>query len=361
MNKIVAMSVVRLNCNKLYQTQTGLRVVPPSRQLSDNSDDGKKGKEKLEFLLQSMKLSGGSEAKTELDSKLAKPNFSNPIKRDKGGKPKSHLPPTKELDDEMVSVTKDVASLNSNTKQRHRNESELLMRLKQLNKDTADAKRENEISGEDMKSFLSDMKVDKPMNKRKQTMVEQDLSMEQAAFLQSRAKLRRQKGSRDQLKSSVDLKSGIPLGIFTGPMEGSEDDSGALKTWRACRVRQLDIISKPPPRNAIDEMILQTKQGKLWHFPINNEQGLDYSDDPFYQHVFLEHHLDPWCPKVGPVRHFMETLCIGLSKNPYMSSLKKVDTIKWFKEYFERPENQEILVHSGFWEDPEENIENISN
>ena len=92
-----------------------------------------------------------------------------------------------------------------------------------------------------------------------------------------------------------------------------------------------------------------------------NISGLDYSDDPFYQHVFLEHNLDPWCPKVGPERHFMETLCIGLSKNPYMTSKKKVDTIFWFKEYFERPENQEILVHSGFWEDPEESVENASN
>ena len=44
-----------------------------------------------------------------------------------------------------------------------------------------------------------------------------------------------------------------------------------------------------------------------------------------------------------------------------MSSQKKVDTIMWFKDYFERPENQEILIHAGCWEDPEENVENLSN
>ena len=41
--------------------------------------------------------------------------------------------------------------------------------------------------------------------------------------------------------------------------------------------------------------------------------GLDYSDDPFYNHVFLEHHLEPWCPRSGPIRQFMETVCLGLS------------------------------------------------
>jgi len=79
--------------------------------------------------------------------------------------------------------------------------------------------------------------------------------------------------------------------------------------------------------------------------------GLDCSGDPFHKHVFLEHHLHPWCPPSGPIRHFMELVCAGLSKNPYMSSAKKVSTITWFKEYFERDENREILVHAGFWQD----------
>ena len=88
--------------------------------------------------------------------------------------------------------------------------------------------------------------------------------------------------------------------------------------------------------------------------------GLDYSQDPFYNHVFLEHHLDPWCPSSGPVRQFMESICQGLSQNPYMASQKKIDTILWFKTYFERPENHEILVHSGCWEDSE-NVEEANN
>ena len=50
-------------------------------------------------------------------------------------------------------------------------------------------------------------------------------------------------------------------------------------------------------------------------------------------------------------RHFMELVCAGLSKNPYMSSAKKVSTITWFQEYFEREENKEILVHAGYWQE----------
>ena len=45
----------------------------------------------------------------------------------------------------------------------------------------------------------------------------------------------------------------------------------------------------------------------------------------------------------------MELVCAGLSKNPYMSSAKKVSTITWFQEYFEKEENKEILVHAGYW------------
>ena len=58
--------------------------------------------------------------------------------------------------------------------------------------------------------------------------------------------------------------------------------------------------------------------------------------------------------KPNNCRHFMEVVCLGLSKNPYVSSAKKQETILWFKEYFERPDNTDILIHSGFWEDSSE-------
>ena len=48
-------------------------------------------------------------------------------------------------------------------------------------------------------------------------------------------------------------------------------------------------------------------------------------------------------------RHFMETVCVALSKNPYASVQYKLDTIDWFRQYFNRPEVNEILVHQGAW------------
>jgi small subunit ribosomal protein S31 len=69
--------------------------------------------------------------------------------------------------------------------------------------------------------------------------------------------------------------------------------------------------------------------------------------EPFHDHVFLERHLEPWCPEKGPVRHFMELVCVGLQKNPYISLEKKLGHIQWFKDYFEDEDTKDILKLSG--------------
>ncbi len=61
----------------------------------------------------------------------------------------------------------------------------------------------------------------------------------------------------------------------------------------------------------------------------------------FVEHVFLERHLQRFdLPKTGPVAHFMELVCVGMSKNPYMTAKQKVDHLEWFAQYF----NHERLV-----------------
>lgn len=55
----------------------------------------------------------------------------------------------------------------------------------------------------------------------------------------------------------------------------------------------------------------------------------------FAEHVFLDKHLEPWCPKKGPIRHFMELVCVGLSKNPYLAVKAKTGHIEWYRNYFE--------------------------
>jgi small subunit ribosomal protein S31 len=89
-------------------------------------------------------------------------------------------------------------------------------------------------------------------------------------------------------------------------------------------------------------MIRWTEEGKLWKFPINNEQGWEEEiETDFSEHVLLEMHLEGWCPESGPVRHFMELVCVGLSKNHYYSAKEKKDHIMWYQSYFE--EKKELL------------------
>lgn len=62
---------------------------------------------------------------------------------------------------------------------------------------------------------------------------------------------------------------------------------------------------------------------------------------PFTDHIFVEEHLEAWCPKAGPVRVFMELVCVGLSKNPWLTVEQKKEHIEWYRNYFD--EKQDVL------------------
>lgn len=70
----------------------------------------------------------------------------------------------------------------------------------------------------------------------------------------------------------------------------------------------------------------------------------------FSEHVFMEHHLKEWCPKSGPVRHFMELVCTGLSKNPYLTVEEKINHIVWYKDFFKS--KQDLLQQLGAIQEP---------
>merc|ERR1719500_1448245 len=107
---------------------------------------------------------------------------------------------------------------------------------------------------------------------------QKELTMEQLAFLQKRQKLRRQEAARSETHEPIDLFGGTPFGILAphAVQEGDvaeRNDEELMQMWRSCAERELRILSTPSPRNALEEMILWTKQGKLWQFPVDNEQG----------------------------------------------------------------------------------------
>ena len=77
---------------------------------------------------------------------------------------------------------------------------------------------------------------------------------------------------------------------------------------------------------------------------MENEEKVHFSE-----HVFMERHIKDWCPKRGPIRHFMELVCVGLSKNPYMTVEEKVRHITWYKDYFE--DKKDLLNELGVFDD----------
>jgi len=339
------------------------------RSLCDNPDEKEAKKQeaqkKLNELLAKLKTSASVQRSSpDRELNLGKPTKKTLIPRNVSGQPMQTPIDVSNLEPEMVKATKKVVNILKDPVKKEETESDLLQKLKSIASEAKSAKYNDRVEGEQQEpaadaakgvsTILENLKFEKTEKKSDVVQARKELTLEQVAFLEKRKRMRRNEG-RKQLEehSVIDIFGGEPLGIFTKPLvKQEEEETGRpqLRMWRACAQRELRILSTPSPRNALEEMIVWTEKGKLWHFPIDNEQGLDYSDDPFHQHVFLEHHLDPWCPKQGPVRHFMELVCVGLSKNPYMTAKKKKDTIFWFKDYFERPESMEILESMGAWE-----------
>lgn len=65
------------------------------------------------------------------------------------------------------------------------------------------------------------------------------------------------------------------MGIFTKTSFKPVEKQPVLKTWEELHKRELQLAVTHPPENYFQEMILWTKQGKLWKFPIDNEIGID--------------------------------------------------------------------------------------
>ena len=100
------------------------------------------------------------------------------------------------------------------------------------------------------------------------------LSLLQTIFLENKQKEKREV---QKMKQDVyQLASGPRLGIFSRneikdwPVQPKP---GILDTWHKLKKQELKALYTHPPRNAFEEWILWTEQGKLWKFPIDNEQG----------------------------------------------------------------------------------------
>jgi len=81
---------------------------------------------------------------------------------------------------------------------------------------------------------------------------------------------------KDERIKDIDLWNGKSSEIFEH-MNAASPNIPELKTWATLEQRELKILTTYPPANIFQELILWTEQGKLWKFPIDNEQGFYYT------------------------------------------------------------------------------------
>ncbi|KAG6931687.1 mitochondrial ribosomal protein S31 [Chelydra serpentina] len=242
---------------------------------------------------------------------------------------------SKPLNPELVEAASAVAS--SLPFDRKRTVSDLLAQLRK-HEEATDAQKRGETTN--ISNVIADMKIGKRRLIRGVSRPSSQISFDdddgQGDMLQ--------RGILSEFAESKrrGLHLGRRLDIFpVSPTvtEGTPEAESSPMLWDLEFANQIAAVNQKPPRNGFEEMIQWTKEGKLWEFPINNEAGIE-DDDEFHEHIFLDKYLEEF-PKQGPIRHFMELVTCGLSKNPYLSVKQKVEHIEWFRNYFQ--EKEELL------------------
>ena len=298
---------------------------PRCRCLSTGGD-GKQGADE-EMGIQAKEDNGlDTTSKPSLSAKLAKPVGRLQHEKD----PRYRMPGlapgqmdmsevSQNIDDRLLKLAKSVArSLAKDPKQAKRTESELEFMLK-----STAVERESAKDGEpvlvDMMKILKGFDIERPIPKRemKPERFVQRLrddqqgrgNMEEVAeydrwqgsvsqsIIQGAARDRPRRGDRQRNviedpatgrryedrrpmagglgrpKSAVtDIYSFEPFGIFDDRIK-AEDQRSLCPTWERLAEDELNMATTLPPQNAFEEMILWTKQGKVWKYPIDNEQG----------------------------------------------------------------------------------------
>lgn len=126
----------------------------------------------------------------------------------------------------------------------------------------------------------------------------------------------------------------------------NELETNRLKIWDQLQEYDTKNAEIRLPTNGFEEAILLTEQGRLWRYPIDNEQGLDKEREvPFEDHVFLDHLLEDF-PKNEHVQMVMQLIVAGLGKNHWITVERKHEIIQFYKEYFE--EKRDLYKQSGF-------------
>ncbi|KAK5887389.1 hypothetical protein CesoFtcFv8_015994 [Champsocephalus esox] len=238
------------------------------------------------------------------------------------------------LDPQLVAAASAAASTLPESSQAT---SELLRQLRQQQTVTeAQKKGDMNILGD----IIADMKVGKNPDRRQSTRPANQIQFDDDGPGYTHVKQINTEPYNPR-KKKVYI-SGKRLNIFprTTDKDGVESAVARPTLWDIVLANDLSLSTEQTHRNGLEEMIQWTKEGRMWQYPINNEAGLEEEASvPFHEHIFLEEHLQEGFPRQGPVRHFMELVVAGLSKNPYLAVQQKRDHISWFRDYFHQKED----------------------
>ncbi|XP_030293793.1 small ribosomal subunit protein mS31 isoform X2 [Sparus aurata] len=250
---------------------------------------------------------------------------------------------SEKLDPELVAAASAAASTLPNSSQA---ESQLLKQLRQ-HEAVTEAQKKGDVT-KDLGLIIADMKIGKHSNRQNAR------PSNQIRFDEDGQGYTHDRGITSELDSvrrniRRNLFSGKRLNIFARKTDDGADSAVARPTlWDMDFAHQLSEVTNQMPRNGLEEMIQWTKEGKMWQYPINNEIGLEEEASvSFHEHIFLEKHLAEGFPQKGPVRHFMELVVGGLSKNPYLTVQQKKEHISWFRDYFHQKE--EVLKEADVY------------
>lgn len=150
----------------------------------------------------------------------------------------------------------------------------------------------------------------------------------------------------DNLRNAIKNHGNSEMFRYATSSREALKSSRSLPVWDAFHRYDLQNCHIKLPRNGFEELIQLTEEGKLWRYPIDNEQGLDEEKQvPFEDHIFFDDLLEEF-PKNENIRTFMKSVFLGLSKNHWMTVNRKHEIIRFYKDYFE--ENREKYKLSGY-------------
>ncbi|XP_060719551.1 28S ribosomal protein S31, mitochondrial [Tachysurus vachellii] len=335
-------SVMKAACEEAAD-ESGTRSVGRSQNSeTEQKLEDKTGKQGLLELLGAMKVDTTTKTKLKSLKKVTSGKESAPKPKRVMMESTSSMfqqatspPQSESLSPELVAA---VSAAAATFPDRSRAESEL---LKQLRKHEAVCEEKSRVEPQNIGNIISEMKVGKKPVGRLNSWPANQIRFDDdgRGYTHDRGIT----GELAEIRRRNSAFTGKRLNIFSAVDQDTQSElTQGPSLWDADLANQIARAVNQRPRNGFEEMIQWTKEGRLWQYPINNEAGMEEEMKvPFYEHVFLQRHLEDGFPQHGPVRHFMELVVTGLSKNHHLTVSQKQEHIAWFRDYFLN--KQEIL------------------